>query len=330
MKYAIWGMVLLVAFAVGCGDNSSPADDGGDDGAAEDVGADADADADAEADADAAADADATGDADADAAADADADAGRRSGEILLMEETLPFGTDSNVTIRLRLDPPQSTMCGRVTEEFGECTVETDAPPTCSPSCGPYESCVWIEGCTAAVCYDYMTSVSAGDVTITGATAQPHVTCTFGTDNYDCDDSGAAEFWDEGDTITVSAPGDVFPAFHFDLPGLAALALTTDTDTWTAATFDGTADVAVAWTGSGSGPVEILLSRAEGTTRLSCETADDGAFDIPAAAIAAMPAATGDWQFQIDRHAEAAWREGEDGEVLGLAYAVVVVSVPAP
>jgi len=82
MKYAIWGMVLLIAFAVGCGGDSSPADDAGvDDTAVEaDGGADADADADVEDDA-AGPDADADADADAEEEATPDAEPDGETGD---------------------------------------------------------------------------------------------------------------------------------------------------------------------------------------------------------------------------------------------------------
>ena len=75
MKYAIWGVVLLVASVIGCGDDtSSPTEDGGGDDVAADADAEAGPDADADGDVEVGPDAEADGEGETDADRDADGD----------------------------------------------------------------------------------------------------------------------------------------------------------------------------------------------------------------------------------------------------------------
>ena len=263
---------------------------------------------------------------------DGDVDAGRWVSTVVLDETTAYGRLGATAQVFLRIDPPANDACGRVVEAFGDCIVETYTYPTCASACVGVAECIWDDGCGAGRCYGHMDSVSAGEVAITGATFQPDVHCILpDTNYYYCIGGGWPDLWNEGDTIRVSAPGDVFPPFHFELVAPADMTLSTDTDAWTTDTFDGSADVGLAWTASGGDRIHLQLQTGARDKLLTCDTTDDGSFAIPAAAIRSALGGPIDWYVLIvDRIDSAWWLPGDDLAVLGVAKSSLVVIIPAP
>jgi hypothetical protein len=158
---------------------------------------------------------------------------------------------------------------------------------------------VYDEACKAE-CIEQVTLL-AGDVTITGGTHQGLVTCTFVDKRYRCDEVGAMDFWEPGDTLTASAPGGTFPAFSVEVTAPEPVELITDTDSWTPATFDGSSDITLEWT-AGSGVITVCIqSTGEEQRSMSCTTDDDGSFDVPAAGVTALFQSPTVWMVSVTR-----------------------------
>lgn len=193
------------------------------------------------------------------------------------------------VAFHTRLAQERAERCNYMEDlPVGECRVVAppDGPPGfCEEDC---TICGLTEDCSAWECStgDSRLLAEAGDVSISGGT-RPSYTCVEepGTFWYSCDVSSASSF-DPGDILEISAPGGSFPAFEFTTEVLPRPHLTNDTGTWTTATFDGSRDVSLEWSGARpASRMEITLNPHTGE-HLQCVTEDDGRFVLTAETIA--------------------------------------------
>ncbi|MEQ1502720.1 MAG: hypothetical protein ABMB14_10850 [Myxococcota bacterium] len=99
-----------------------------------------------------------------------------------------------------------------------------------------------------------------------------------------------AEIDPRGRTWDVMVEGSAVPGFQL----LQAIRFPTDDLALTApadnATFDRTDPLAVRWSGAAAQTVELALLADDGSVRVRCAMADDGAFDVDPAVLAALPA----------------------------------------
>jgi hypothetical protein len=211
--------------------------------------------------------------------------------------------------------------CGVDVQAFagGECTITSVVDPTCDTACGEAEVCAWASDCAGGECVDPSAlpePLHAGGITIEGGSQHPSVTGAWSDDlqTYEFD-VPSGEWWDDGDTLTVSAPGGAFPGFSVEVTAPVAPTVITDTSAWTPDTFGGTSDVPVEWVaGDGSFATTIVVITDQ--SMLLCVTGDDGVFDIPADGIAALGSAPPVWIVSIDYTDVAVVNEGADGETL--------------
>ena len=330
-----WCATAAIGFLlVACTTSTSPIRDAGSDG---DGDAELDADGRSDADVEVQRDADDPGqdsdvetetDAVSDAELDGDADgvpppARPRGGVIVLTEGfSAEDAVESSATARFffRRHP---SWCGYGLEMHGDCYIFRPNRPVCDPECAEDEVCVWNPVCTEALCtepVDPATVFDPGDVTVTGATYQPLVTCAFSEEGYECDVDEVSDFWEAGDVLSTAAPGGTFPSFRIEFAAPAPLVVTTDTSGWTASTFDGSADVPVAWDATDPGTA-IEISLSTDTASMTCLTRDTGAFVVPAEVLEAFGGASGA-EVTVIRSNAGIDNEAEDGEVKAYAESI--------
>jgi hypothetical protein len=187
-----------------------------------------------------------------------------------------------------------------------ECVVYRRPPAAlCDPACSN-------AACTAPdTCTPFAQNASAGRITVTGLRAPlAFVPGAFG---YVPEPSPSEDLFDPGAAITVSAPGDVTPAFSVSLTAPAPLGAPFQNLTLR----DGE-DATITWTPAGGGARSIQVALVVGwhgappEAMMICETDDDGALTIPGALVTALPRAASSleshpsWILRFDRAVVAA------------------------
>ncbi len=246
---------------------------------------------------------------------------GRPVGWVDMAEAQIGGGFMNVASAAYWIESETGEVCGMEVQEFadGECTITSIEAPTCDTACGTEEICLWTPDCGGGECVPTAALPGPpipGDITITGGSRYPTVTGTFDeeTSAY-VFDVPTGDWWDDGDTLTVSAPGDVVPGFSVQMTAPAPPEVLTDTAAWTPETFSGDADVAVDWV-AGDGMLGTTIVVITDESMLLCVTGDDGNFDIPAAGIAALGSSPPVWIVSIDYTEIAVANEGQPGETL--------------
>jgi hypothetical protein len=208
-------------------------------------------------------------------------------------------------TYALLQDRPELPLAAAIAQE-AECTVFRRPPASlCDPPC--------TDGvCTAPdVCTPYAQHASAGPITVTGLRAP--LTFEPGTFGYTPTPAPPEDLFAPGATLTISAPGDVTPAFSTTVTAPAPLEAPFQNLTLV----DGV-DTTVTWTAGDGGPRSIQLMLVVGwhgappEALLVCETADDGAHTLPGSLISQLPRASSgleqhnSWILRFDRSIVAA------------------------
>ena len=125
---------------------------------------------------------------------------------------------------------------------------------------------------TAAVA-DAGAPPSAGNITITGGLiGDAGIVLAPGTDGTYATQTGAAQVWNGGETLSVSAAGDTTGAPKFDGKTVVAptdIAVTPPLSYVTPTNVSRTADYAFAWTGGGAGDVVVTLATVQGSKTVS-------------------------------------------------------------
>ena len=115
-----------------------------------------------------------------------------------------------NANFMLVVEP----VCGVEVQPFGQCSITTKTQPTCTPGCSAGKVCAWTADCSAGECVDPVT-FHAGDITVTGATHQDPLTCTYNATlappKYECDVQ-QEDVSEPGDELHFVAAGEIFPA----------------------------------------------------------------------------------------------------------------------
>lgn len=227
------------------------------------------------------------GDADGDSDTDGDGDVvnlGFTIGRLELVE-TQVLGTFSNqASVFFFQEPREGLTCGRAIERYGtHCFIEIWEFPTCSPACGDDAICTWNESCSVGLCVS--TTLEAGTISVAGGSRQV-VECSVTDGYYMCDLAADSNWWDPGDTLTISAPGSFVPEFSLAVVTPPEVDVTTNTTEWTTADFGGDSNVRIEWIAGTADSVRIRVMASP--NMLVCEVDDTGAFDIPAAGIAAV------------------------------------------
>lgn len=284
--------------------------------ASDDSGGDADLAHDADSDADQ--DVDDPGDAEIEPPIPAD-----RGGVIVLSEYQPETGVhESSASVRFFFQRHPS-WCGYGLEMYGDCYVFRYNVPTCEPDCAEEERCTWNEVCSEAACVtrpDPARYFDADDVWIHGAESQEEVICALEDGAYVCDLDESADFFGPDDILSAAAPGRSFPYFLLTVVAPFDLVVVTDTSSWTMETFDGSSDVRIDWyPASPADAIEISVSSAD--VSMGCLAIDDGRFDIPAAALAAIGEAE-DLTVSVIRSNAGIVNESEDGQVKMYAESV--------
>ncbi|MFT7579360.1 MAG: hypothetical protein ACI9MR_001024 [Myxococcota bacterium] len=178
------------------------------------------------------------------------------------------------------------------TEREGQCRLLRYAPAFCEPSCTPPAVCV------DAACVSPADFLSAGEITLSGfGAATVTVTPTsFGQYGQDGESPTAT---DAGPTVTMSAAGDVVPAFSIDASPMTA---PVPDNEWVAAMearADGE-DVTLTWSDAVPGArIYLRMTTGIGThggispVEVECESADTGALTLPGGYLDALYA--GGW-----------------------------------
>jgi hypothetical protein len=240
-----------------------------------------------------------------------------RYGEISLIENQFADGPFGNMTKVVFGWLDSGPTCGETRQTFGECTIVVfEEMPECDPPCPSEQICSYSADCSKVHCVAREQTVDlldAGEISVTGAAHQPVVTCALqaATGSYSCNVDTSADWWDDDDTVNVAAAGNAFPGFELSLAAPAAISVTTTG--LAAADFDGHADIVIEWespmAADGAG---IGVMHAGG--QMQCLTADDGRFDIPADAIAAMGTASM-WTVSVGHRNTTVSNAGVDGEI---------------
>ncbi|HUQ06539.1 MAG TPA: hypothetical protein VM261_28745 [Kofleriaceae bacterium] len=187
-----------------------------------------------------------------------------------------------------------------------ECVVyRRPAPALCDPACSNGV-------CTAAnTCTPFAQNASAGRITVGGLRAP--LAFAPGAFGYVPEPAPSDDLFDPGAAITVSAPGDVTPAFSVSLTAPAPLAAPFQNLTLR----DGD-DATITWTPAGGGARSIQVALVVGwhgappEAMMICETDDDGSLTIPGALVSALPRASSSleshpsWILRFDRAVVAA------------------------
>lgn len=186
------------------------------------------------------------------------------------------------------------------------CTVfRRPAPALCDPAC--------TNGvCTAPnTCTPYAQNASAGRITVAGL--RQSLAFVPGSFGYVPEPSPPADLFDPGAAITVSAPGDVTPAFAATLTAPPALEAPFQNLTLR----DGE-DATITWTAGPGGARTMQVALLVGwhgappEAMMICETDDDGALTIPGSLITQLPRASSgleshpSWILRFDRAVVAA------------------------
>lgn len=167
----------------------------------------------------------------------------------------------------------------------GECAVYVHPRPAlCAPACSD-GFCVATD-----TCEPWPQFASAGPITVSG-TKEP-IGFAPGQSWYDVQPGpSGSDFFDDGDTITVTAPGDVTDGFTLTARGVADLEASFPV---TLELADGV-DKEITWTAANSGRIQLALQvgwhGAPYEAMLLCETEDDGALTIPGSLITQFPRA---------------------------------------
>lgn len=183
-------------------------------------------------------------------------------------------------------DGPERPVPAPIAQE-GDCVVYRRPPPAlCDPPC--------TDGVCEApgTCVPWSQDVDAGTITVTGLKAP--LRFERGEFGYEPTPFPPQDLFDDGDAITIAAPGagGGIPGFSVALTGVAPLAGAPPT----LALGDGR-DLPVAWTPSG-GDARVQLALVVGwhgapyEAVLLCETDDDGSLVVPGAIVTALPGAS--------------------------------------
>jgi len=168
----------------------------------------------------------------------------------------------------------------------GACTLTTPRIPFCEEPCTGGGICVEDDTCQA-----YPTARGVGTVTVNGvktSDGQSSFTMTPISNIYQPTASLAYPPFAEGDSVTVSAAGDFFPAFNLASKGIAPLVLTSTN----LALKSGQA-LNLTWTKGAAGNstihVKLDISHHGGTKgQIECDTDDSGSVSISAALISKL------------------------------------------
>lgn len=196
------------------------------------------------------------------------------------------FGTEGfYTTVRASLATAAQPTVHSVDTEVGNCRLLVRVPSLCEPSC------VYPELCTAQnICQAFPEPRSAGALTVTDG--EDALTVAFDGYSYWLQSAGLP--FAPGETITVSAVGDAFPAFSADAvmpdilvaPGVYDIGLTTP------------GDIAFTWDpptpGAPPARVRITLNAGYGhglplAAIVECDVPDTGSFAVPDALRTQLP-----------------------------------------
>ncbi|HRI10452.1 MAG TPA: hypothetical protein PKW35_21680 [Nannocystaceae bacterium] len=222
-----------------------------------------------------------------DTAADTDGDAAILVGtfevELIGPSDTAPGQTA--VLGKIYDGPSLSQIIWEEAAVDGACHLVTPRVPFCSTPCGGSAACVEDE-----TCKDYPVAHGAGEVTMKGLGLEG------GGDEFSMNPLNNAyqpvgvgllyPAFAEGDTITLDAAGDYFPAFSITATGIAPFELTSGALaleggkaanlTWTPGASPGAADI----------HVKLDISHHGGTKgMIECDTDDSGSLEISAALV---------------------------------------------
>jgi hypothetical protein len=218
-----------------------------------------------------------------------------RVGFVNLVEGSGFLGTYALIQDRPELPVPSAVA------SQGDCTVfRRPSPSLCDPPCTDAV-------CTAPdTCTPYAQNASAGRITVGGLRAPlAFVPGQFG---YMPEPQPPGDLFDPGASISVSAAGDVTPAFAVELTAPPPLEAPFQNLTLT----DGV-DATITWTAGAGGPRSIQVMLVVGwhgappEALMVCETDDDGSLTIPGALIAQLPRAASkleqhsSWILRFDR-----------------------------
>jgi hypothetical protein len=196
------------------------------------------------------------------------------------------FGTEGYyTTVKATLATAAQPTVHAVDTEAGNCRLLVSVQALCEPSC------VYPELCTAqGTCQAFPEPLSAGALTLTDGVDA--LTVPFDGYGYWLQSAGLP--FAPGETVTVSAPGDAFPAFSavaampdvLVAPGIYDVRLTTPGDllfTWDPPT-----------AGAPPAHVRITLNAGYGhglplAAVVECDVPDTGSFAVPDALRAALP-----------------------------------------
>jgi hypothetical protein len=164
-----------------------------------------------------------------------------------------------------------------------ECAVYAYDQQSCIPACSTTQTCV-----ATNTCKDNPTVVAVGDVSVAGiGSTTLKLTGVSGNYQYPLDITYPG--FAEGDTITLSATGDHYPAFSATAKGVAPLELSA-----TSYTIDTGTALDIKWTAGSSAVgakvnIGLNISKHGGSAGyLSCDVSDTGSYTIPADLITAL------------------------------------------
>jgi hypothetical protein len=217
-------------------------------------------------------------------------------------------------------------VCADV-QTFDQCSITTKPKLSCTPACGAGQVCVWKADCSAGQCVDSV-PLNAGEITVSGATHQDPLSCGYSATReppgYECDVNTQQDVFDPGDQLHIVAQGDSFAAFEVDVEAPPDHSFTTDTDSWSAATFDGSADVPLRWDTTETAD-EFKMTLKGKTGDLVCRFPDTGSFSIPKEGLTAIGGVV---QVDIHRQNKFVVNPGADGEVTILTVSGLAIAIP--
>lgn len=199
-----------------------------------------------------------------------------RAGYVNLIEGGAFLSVFATIT-----DQPERPVATAIAAD-GDCVVyQRPAPSLCTPACDGV--------CEAGACHPWPVTLDVGRITV-GGLKQP-LAFVRGEFGYQPEPAPGADLFDDGDPITIDAPGAAVPGFAVELHGVADL-----TGAPSSLTLVAGQPTEVTWTAAGSGRIQVALlvgwHGAPWEAMLLCETADDGALTIPAALVTALPRAS--------------------------------------
>lgn len=191
-------------------------------------------------------------------------------------EHTTIFGTAYT-------GPVLSSVIQTLVENNSECKVFSYSQHSCVPACLTTQTCV-----AANTCKDNPSLAGIGDATMTGIGSTVLKLSNINK-NYQYAGDIIYPGFAEGDTITLSATGDTYPAFDVTAKGIAPVALGAASYMITKG-----APLELKWT-PGSAAVGakmnlgLNISKHGGSAGyLSCDVSDTGSYTIPATLITAL------------------------------------------